>query len=175
MSKTAETGAGAIYRYYRGELRKLHPGITIPNAICFSPDGRFAYFADTLTRKIMRQPLSGSDGWPTGNAEVWLDLTADGLLPDGAVTDAAGNLWNAQWGASRVAQYGPDGTFLRAVSVPAAHSSCPAFGGPDLTTLFCTTAQELLSAEDLAANPAHGQTFAATDQGPGLPEPRVIL
>ena len=32
MSKTAAEGEGAIYRYYRGEVRRLHPGITIPNS-----------------------------------------------------------------------------------------------------------------------------------------------
>jgi len=175
MGKSAEPGAGAIYRYYQGQVRKLHPGISIPNAICFSPNRHWAYFADTKTGQIMRQPLAEPDGWPAGPAQVWLDLTGDGLNPDGAVTDAAGNLWNAQWGAGRVAQYSPDGAFLGAVSVPAAHSSCPAFGGPDLSTLFCTSAREHLSPDAIAANPAHGQTFAAPAPGPGLPEPRVIL
>ena len=102
-------------------------------------------------------------------------MTGEELNPDGAVFDAAGNLWNAQWGAHRVAQYAPDGTFLSEVAVPAAHASCPAFGGAELTTLFCTTAQEHLSADEIAANPAHGQTFASEGHGPGLPEPRVLL
>ena len=37
-----QKGAGAIYRFYKGELRLLFPGISIPNAICFSPDGKIA-------------------------------------------------------------------------------------------------------------------------------------
>jgi len=175
MSKTGAPAAGAIYRYYRGELRALHPGVSVPNAICFSPDRRYAYFADTLSGQIMRQPLAEADGWPSGPPKVWLDLTGEKLLPDGAVTDAAGNLWNAQWGASRVAQYSPEGVFLQAVAVPAAHSSCPAFGGPDLTTLFCTSAQEHLSPAEIADNPCHGQTFVASGYGPGLAEPQVRL
>ena len=33
MGKAAQTGAGAIYRYFKGELRKLISNITISNAI----------------------------------------------------------------------------------------------------------------------------------------------
>ncbi|MDJ0827304.1 MAG: SMP-30/gluconolactonase/LRE family protein [Rhodobacter sp.] len=174
MGKGAEKHAGAIYRYYRGELRRLYPDVTIPNSICFAPDGTRAYFADTFSRRIMTQPLD-AEGWPDGTPQVFLDLRADGLNPDGSVTDAEGNLWNAQWGASRVAGYSPDGEFLNAFDFPARHTSCPAFGGLDLTTLYCTTAQELLSPEILAAEPLNGQTFAVETGHKGWPEPRVIL
>jgi sugar lactone lactonase YvrE len=51
MGKTHAPNAGAIYRYYRGELRRLFAGLTIPNAICFSPDGQSAYFTDTPLTK----------------------------------------------------------------------------------------------------------------------------
>jgi len=174
MGKAAEKNAGAIYRYYKGELRKLFPNITIPNSICFAPDGRRAYFADTLTGLIMRQPLD-AEGWPKGDPELHIDLRAEGLNPDGSVTDAHGNLWNAQWGAARVACYAPDGTFKQAIKVPGLHSSCPAFGGQDMTSLFCTTAQELLSPDVIAAHPENGRTFVAQTDSKGWPEPRVIL
>jgi sugar lactone lactonase YvrE len=38
MGKQAEPGLGAIYRLYRGELRRMFHPVTIPNAICFAPD-----------------------------------------------------------------------------------------------------------------------------------------
>jgi sugar lactone lactonase YvrE len=175
MGKKAEKGAGAIYRFWKGELRRLHDRISIPNATCFSPDRRFAYFADTPTGIIRRQPLEPDTGWPAGAAEDWLDLRAEGLNPDGAVTDAEGNLWNAQWGASRVACYAPDGAFLKAVAFPARHTSCPAFGGEGFSTLFCTTAREHLSPEVVAAEPQNGRTFAEANAGRGLPEHKVLL
>ena len=175
MAKDAAKGAGAIHRYYDGRVTTLVKGITIPNAICFSPDRQFAYYADTLTAKIMRQKLEPKHGWPEGDAEVWLDLTDDGLLPDGAVVDAAGNLWNAQWGAARVACYDPDGELLTSVGFNAAHTSCPAFGGPGLTTLFCTSALEHLSDEERAGPMQHGMTFAAPETGKGQAEHRVLL
>src|SRR5467141_769035 len=47
MGRKAEKGAGAIYRFHGGELVRLYAGVTIPNAICFSPDGATAYFTDS--------------------------------------------------------------------------------------------------------------------------------
>ena len=175
MGKKAEKGAGAIWRWYRGELRQLFPGISIPNAICFTPDGTAAHFTDTARGQVMKVALD-SAGWPKGEPEVWLDLARAGLNPDGAVIDAEGRFWNAQWGAGRVASYGPDGVFLSAVETPGApQSSCPAFGGPDLTTLFVTTALEHMDAEARARHPASGQTFAFPKVARGLPEPQVII
>lgn len=175
MGKMAEKGAGAIWRWYRGELRQLFPDISIPNAICFTPDGTAAHFTDTVTGQVMKVALD-FNGWPKGTPQVWLDLTAEGLHPDGAVIDAYGNFWNAQWGASRVAAYGPDGSFLRAVAVPGApQTSCPAFGGADLTRLHVTTALEHMSPADRLLHPGSGQVFAFDGIAKGLPEPQVAL
>ena len=168
MGKAAEPKAGAIYRYYRGELRKLFGNITISNSICFAPSGDRVYFTDTRLGKIMTMPLD-TDGWPTGAPAVFVDLTGEGLNPDGSVVDAKGCLWNAQWGASRLARYAPDGTFLSAVEIPAKQASCPAFGGADLRTLFVTSAADGLDGAD------EGKTFAVQLDVQGQAEHQVVL
>jgi len=168
MGKSGQKDAGAFYRFYKGELRQLFAPISTTNAICFSPDGTFAYFADTPTHIIQRVALD-SEGWPNGDPEPWLDLSEEALRPDGAVTDAAGNLWNAQWGAARIACYSPDAKLLETIAIPANLATCPAFGGADLTTLFCTSA----SVKD--DGPAAGQTFAIETAHKGRPEPAVII
>ncbi|QPM90853.1 SMP-30/gluconolactonase/LRE family protein [Pseudooceanicola algae] len=170
MGKAAEPDAGAIYRLYRGKLEPVFQDITIPNAISFSPDGRTAYFADTARQVVRRQTLD-EDGWPLGPATVFLDLAAEGLFPDGAVVDGEGYLWNAQWGAARVARYAPDGRLDRVVSVGGRHASCPAFGGPDLSRLFVTTAQEGIANPDAA----QGLVYQAGTGIRGQAEHRVIL
>lgn len=174
MGKSAEMGAGAIYRYYRGQLRKLFGSITISNSICFSPDGRSAHFTDTVTSRVMRVRLDG-EGWPLGAPEVYLDLTGEPSGPDGAVIDAAGNMWLAQWGAGRVACFDPAGHMLRHVEFDAPHTSCPAFGGPDLTTLFCTTALQGMDSTSRARHPDAGKVFWATDVAKGQAEHQVLL
>ncbi len=168
MGIDAEDGAGAIYRYYKGTLRQLFAPVTISNAICFSPDGKTAYFTDTPTQKIMRVALD-ADGWPEGTPELHIDLQGTDFRPDGAVVDAAGNLWNAQWGAGRVAGYRPDGTFIESYSLAACQTTCPAFGGDEMRTLFCTSAAVGLTGPD------EGKTFATQTNHTGQAEHRVIL
>jgi len=175
MGKRAERDAGAIYRYYRGEMRRLIAPLTIPNGIAFAPDRSVAYAADTLRRQVWRVPLAAQDGWPSGPPEPFLDLFGQGLNPDGAVTDAAGNYWSAHWGAGRVACYAPDGRLMTTLHVPARQPSCPAFGGADLTTLFVTSALENLGPETRDDPAENGMTFAVAGVGPGLPEPKVVL
>lgn len=170
MGFNAEPGAGAIYRYFRGELRLLFANITISNAICFAPDGMAAYFCDTPTKQIMRVALN-EDGWPVGTPEVHIDLNESGHSPDGAVIDANGNLWNAQWGSNRVACYDRKGQFVSAHEFPAQQTSCPAFGGNDLSTLFCTSAAAGLPEGDAA----QGKTYCASTKTTGQAEHQVVL
>ncbi len=175
MGKKAEPGAGAIYRYYKGELRKLHAPISISNGICFAPNRTFAYFTDTPTMIVMRQALDQNTGWPSADAEPWLDLTAVNLAPDGAVTDAAGNVWIAHWGDGCVSAYSPEADPIGRVDVPGLHATCPAFGGSDFKTLFCTSAREGIAAPIIDQTPENGMTFSTTGHGPGKPESQVIL
>jgi sugar lactone lactonase YvrE len=174
MGKSAEKGAGAIYRYYRGELRCLYKDITISNAICFAQDGRTAHFTDTVTSRVMRVGLD-SAGWPKGEPQVYLDLTSDPSGPDGAVIDAAGHMWLAQWGAARVSCFDAAGHKLRHIEFDAPHTSCPAFGGDDLTTLFCTTALQGMDSAARTAYPNAGMVFASAGAGKGQMEHQVIL
>ncbi len=175
MGLNGEKGAGTIWRYYKGTLRAVIEDLTITNAICFAPDRSFACYCDTPTQQIMRLPLDPETGWPNGLASVHIDLTGTPHMPDGAVMDADGCLWNAQWGSGRVACYGPDGRYLKSIELPAKQTTCPAFGGADLATLFCTSAAVGLDDNTDAAYPDNGRTFAIATTARGQPEHRVIL
>ena len=168
MALDAATGAGAIYRYHQGELRQLRGGVSIPNAICFSPDGRLAYYADTAEQTVWAQDLD-AQGWPSGAARVFLDLRGTDEYPDGAVTDAQGNFWNARWGTGRLVCHAPDGRLLDTVAVPSRQTTCPAFFGADLDQILLTSAAEGVDgAQD-------GRTWRVLP-GKGIrgtPEPRV--
>lgn len=147
MGIDAQENAGAIYRFYKGELRKIVPDITITNCICFSPDKKFGYYTDSRVKHIMRQPLD-DDGWPNGEASIFLDFSAESFGPDGSVIDSQGAMWNAQWGASRVRRYLPDGTLDMTIAVGGIHTTCPAFGGDDFSDLYVTSARENLENPD---------------------------
>ena len=169
MGKQSEPRAGRIWRYYKGEVRELFNGITVSNSICFSPDGTTAYFADTLNSRIAQVRLDPKDGWPVGAPTPFVDVKAERLFPDGSVVDAEGNLWNAQWGAARVACYGWDGQLKDTIDFAAKQISCPAFGGPGLATLYATSAAVGVE------GPEDGKTFFATPGVTGQAEHQVLL
>ena len=171
MGKNAEPGIGAIYRYCKGALRQIVGGISISNSICFTPDRKFAHYTDTMTRQVMRAPLDAETGWPSGDAEIWLDLNAAELSPDGAVVDAQGTFWVALWGAARVNGYDPDATLIASHKIGGKHATCPAFGGTDLRDLYVTSATQDLSG-DLNDN---GKTFCLSNIAKGQQEHQVIL
>lgn len=175
MGRNEETGAGALYRFVSGELTPILTEVSIPNAICFAPDGRRAYFTDTPTRKIKTVALDPETALPIGEWEVFVDLSGQKGAPDGAVTDAEGFVWSAEYGGGRVVRYAPDGSVDRVVSVPAQNVTCPTFGGDDLKTLYVTTARQNLSEEDLRSQPLAGSVFAIDLDVAGRPEVPVRL
>ena len=165
----AQVAAGALYSVRQGEVTKLLADQHIPNAICFSPDGRTAYFTDTPTGRIRKASIDRTTGLPTGPWQDFGEGDHPGQ-PDGAVVDSAGYVWNARWNGSCVIRFAPDGSVDRVVKVPVGRVTCPAFGGKDLKTLYITTAREGMTADELAAEPTAGSIFAIEVDVPGLPE-----
>jgi len=174
MGRRAEQGMGAIYALHGGEISRLFPNVTIPNAICFSPDGATGYFADTDENVLYRVAVDPSIGLPTSAPEVLLRHRGVGGI-DGAVVDADGLIWNARWGGGCVDIYDPHGTRLRSLQVPALQSSCPAFVGPDFSRLLVTSAWQDMDEAARAADPDHGRTFILEAAARGRPEPDVRL
>ena len=175
MGYNAETNAGSIYRFYKGEIRQLHQNNTIPNSICFSPNQNFVYFADTRKKKIWKQKLDQSTGWPINNPVIFVDLESQGLQPDGSVCDSEGYLWNAQWGASRLARYNPNGRLDQVIDLPVSQVTCPSFGGDSFNTIYATTAYIGLKSDKLNEEPLAGKVFYFQSEIVGLAEYQVKL
>ena len=174
MGRRAERGLGAIYALHRGELSRLYDHITIPNAICFSPDGTVGYFADTGKNMLFRVDLDAATGLPRGEPAVLITRRGGGGI-DGAVVDADGLIWNARWGGGCIDVYSPQGEHLRSLRVPARQSSCPAFVGPDFSRLLVTSAWQDMGDDAKLADPGHGRTFVLDVAARGRSEPDVKL
>jgi sugar lactone lactonase YvrE len=176
MGRKAEQGAGAIYHFGGGgELRRLYANVSIPNAICFSPDGATAYFTDTREAILYRVAVDPLNGLPTGEPAPLFDHRGGVGGLDGAVVDAEGLIWNARWGGSCVDAYSPEGDRVRTIRVPARQPSCPVFIGRSFDRLLVTTAWQGMDAAAKAADPHHGQTFILDVGARGRPEPRIRL
>lgn len=175
MGYPLREGVGSLCRFHSGRFDRLLSGLTTPNCIAFSPDGRRAYFSDTFDHRILVFRLDRDTGTPVGDPELFLDLSAEGLCPDGAVVDIEGGLWNAQFGAGRVARYLPDGRLDQIVELPVSKPTCPAFGGTDLKTMFVTTAWVGMGETERRVEPLAGAVFAFDLDVPGQPENRIEL
>jgi sugar lactone lactonase YvrE len=90
--------------------------------------------------------------------------------PDGATVDSEGNYWSAQYAGSRVLCISPQGELLHEIMLPVTNPTMPCFGGPDLKTLYVTSASQGMSAEHLAAHPLEGAVLAIPMDVAGLPE-----
>ncbi len=175
MGKKEEKGAGSIYWFFKGELRRLFSDITVSNSICFSQDGTIAYYTDTSTGLLMRVGCDPSTGLPSGEARVFVDhRSAKGYI-DGSVLDRDGILWNACWGGAVVKAYGPDGKLVRTVEMPVTQPSCPAFVGKAADRLAVTSAWSGKDKKQRAEDPQVGMTFLLDIPVNGLFEPRVLI
>ena len=168
------SGRGNLYCVDSGGRAIRHEsGIMISNGICWSPDSKRFYFADSPRQTIYSydfDPVSGA----IANRRVFAE-TAGGAHPDGACVDAQGHMWSAHWGAGRVVRYAPDGTVERVLEVPASQPTCVAFGGPDLDLLFVTSARDGLTAGQLAHEPSAGDVFVYKIGCIGLAENHFVL
>lgn len=161
---------GALYRYDPdGRCTRHEQGFVVTNGPTWSVDGRTLYFNDTVCGHVYAYDFDGSTG-TLANKRLWLAFAPGDGVPDGMSTDAAGRLWIAHWGGACISCHDPvSAQELGRVTLPTRHVSNCAFGGPDLRTLFITTARSGLSPEQLAAEPLAGGLFALRVDGPGLP------
>ena len=152
-----------------GRLDDLDDELTLSNGLAWSPDGAVLYSIDTVPRIVYARDYDARSG--TAEARRVLLALDEGVNPDGMCLDAEGQLWIAIWGRGQVRRYTPEGVLTRTIEVPAPHTSCVAFAGPDLATMVITTATKGLGADQLAEFPLSGRLFTIDAGVRGLPLP----
>lgn len=141
-------------------------GIHIPNTISMSPDGQTLYMADSKLQTIFAHRTDD-----LGQVREFAHTRGQAASPDGSAVDAEGFVWNAQWGGARVVRYAPDGRIDRTIPMPVSQPTSCAFGGPDLTTLYVTSAWDELFPGQRAREPLAGGLFAIDTGVKGLALP----
>jgi sugar lactone lactonase YvrE len=122
-----------------GKVSIVDEGIHLSNGLGFSPDCKILYLADSAARIIYAYDYEQKTG-DVRKRRVFVKVPSDEGLPDGLTVDVEGFVWSAQWYGSCVVRYDPDGKLERRIMTPAKQTSSVAFGGPDLTDLFITSA-----------------------------------
>jgi sugar lactone lactonase YvrE len=167
----------ALYRLAHGALERVAGDITVSNGLAWSPDGRTMYWSDTTAHSIYAFDFDGTDGslsrrrtfasFPGKPADG--NIAAYGGRPDGAAVDIEGAYWVAMFEGRRLLRLAPDGSLLQSVPLPVRCPTMPCFGGPDLRTLFITTARQNRPEAELAAEPDAGCVLSMRVDVPGLP------
>ena len=139
----------------RGALHVLNPdwtteqvlsGLTQPNGLDWSPDGRTFYLIDTQAREVSAFDVRPDRLEPT-NRRLLTRFPDSAGYPDGMTVDADGGLWIAMWGGGRLLHVSPEGGNLEQIPLPVEQPTSCAFGGRDLDVLYVTTARDGLDPE----------------------------
>lgn len=152
-----------------GTAWRVLSDVMISNGIGWSPDQSTMYYIDTLTFRVDQFDYDPGTGEIEGRRPfVAFDGSTGG--PDGMTVDADGCLWVAMFGGFGVQRFSPSGEKLETVATPGApQTTCCCFGGPDLDTLYITTAAESLAGVDTEGELNSGALFAADVDAVGLP------
>jgi sugar lactone lactonase YvrE len=150
---------GALYRLDPdGTVRCLLTHVTVSNGLDWSPDGRTFYFTDLALSRIDAFDFDLKLG-TIANRRTFVEFPLEIGYPDGLIVDADGFVWVGLWEGGSVHRYAPDGRLDLVLPVPAAQTTKCAFGGPDLSDLYITTAWIGMDAALRAAQPLAGGVF----------------
>jgi xylono-1,5-lactonase len=165
MDDGEQAPTGHLYRLDPdGHVERFDTGFVVTNGIEWSRDGQRLYFVESARRRIWIYDFDMDEGRPR-DRRLFAELEAQSGYPDGLTIDADDHVWSAHWDGGRVTRYRPDGTIERVVSLPVPRTTSCCFGGPDLATLFVTSAAIGLDAKARAAAPLSGGVFAITGLG----------
>ena len=133
---------GALWRLDPGarDCALLADGLIISNGLAWSPDGRTLWHSDSEAPALWTWDYDPATGAVSNRREIARPDSATGV-PDGGAVDVEGGYWSAGYSAGRLNRWLPDGTLDRVVPLPVAHPTMPCFGGPELRTLFVTSAR----------------------------------
>jgi len=144
----------AVYRIDpKGKIEKVTDEIFKPNGLCFSPDYKKLYVADTGASHYEKAPKNikvwdVADGVKLANGREFASMEYNGKagLADGIRADEDGNIWaSAGWvgeGYDGVHVFAPDGTRIGLIRLPEICSNV-CFGGTRRNRLFMTGSQSL--------------------------------
>ena len=169
MALDARPDAGTFYRIGAdGSVAVVASPTTISNGIDWSPDDGLMYYIDSATHRVDVFDFDLASGTAL-DRRPFIRFEESAGLPDGMTVDAEGCLWVAFYDGWAVRRYTPAGALDRIIRLPVARITSCAFGGPDLSDLYVTSATAGLDEMQLAEQPHAGGLFVIRPGVAGLP------
>lgn len=166
---------GSFFRFSpNGEILWADGNYSVTNGPAFSPDGRFAYLADSMNRIIYRLILCPQTGMPL-RKHMFTRVDQFEGVPDGMTVDADGNLWVAMFGAARVAIYAESGSRIETIPLPVPMATSVCFGGRQMNRLLITTARIAMHQSVTDAFPLSGSVFLVETSTTGFHQNRLDM
>lgn len=148
--------------------------LCIPNTLVWSPDSRYLYFADSKLQTMWRYPFEAGEG-NLGAPEPFFSIKGQTGSIDGSAIDRDGCLWTCLWGQGRLVRLSPEGEVLREIPLPVLNPTSCCFGGPDMTTLYITSARKNVTARQLAQYPLSGSVLSLQTDVAGMLVPPLAF
>jgi sugar lactone lactonase YvrE len=148
---------GSLYRVTAdGKAEKKVEGMTVPNGLAWSSDGRTLFHSDSRGRWIDAYDFDAATGAMRNKRRIVADITEEQGRPDGGACDLGGAYWSAGVSAQCLHRYSATGDLLETVVMPMPACTMPCFGGTDMKTLYVTSLSEGLKGAR-ALNPNIGR------------------
>lgn len=131
---------GALYRLDGNEVSTHLEELGMSNGLDWSRAGDALYHVDTAAGTLTAWDYDPSTG-ELKSGRLLRSIPPEVGLPDGLTVDVDGDIWLAVWGLGQVWQVDAEtGETTAVVRVPTQYPTSCVFGGPDLSTLYITTA-----------------------------------
>jgi sugar lactone lactonase YvrE len=167
ISSDASPGTGTLYRYQPPDgVRALLAGIGVSNGMAWDRAGSTFFFVDSAKQRVDRFRYDPAEGTLADRRPAF-DVSRFEGIPDGIEIDSDDCLWVTFWRGGAVRRFTGGGRLLDELRLPVRRATSCCLGGPDLSTLFITTARRSLRAVG-DPEPLGGAIFALTVGTPGL-------
>ena len=150
-----DAATGRLYRFeHDGSVSVLLEGVTMSNGIDWSGDRTTMYYIDSVTGTV--QVFAYGSVITKQREFAVAEMPVE---PDGLCVDSKDCLWIAFFGASCVRRYDATGVLLAELELPVSLVTSCCLGGDDLNQLYVSSANEILTPEQLRHEPLAGGLF----------------
>lgn len=175
MSKTCEENAGALYCLKPdGSFEKKIENCTISNGLAWDVEKSKMYFIDSI-----KDGINSYDYEPnscTRSNETTVIYKPEYRYFDGMTIDTEGMLWVAHCMDSCIRRWNPETSEeLLKIDLPCPKVTSLTFGGDNYSTLYITTAQEHMNADEILKFPLSGSIFKVETDFKGMKSNNFLM